>query len=90
MVADFFTKPLQGSVFKKLRAIVMNLPDDVPLPMTTSGPQECVNGPSWAEVVSKKMVRPSSGCDIDESTTTTSRSNGDVAKKTGKVVKRQQ
>jgi hypothetical protein len=54
MVADFFTKPLQGSVFKKLRAIVMNLPDDVPLPMTTSGPQECVNGPSWAEVVSKK------------------------------------
>lgn len=30
MVADFFTKPLQGSMFRKFRAIIMNLPMDQP------------------------------------------------------------
>jgi hypothetical protein len=28
MVADFFTKPLQGSLFRKLRKIILNLPDE--------------------------------------------------------------
>jgi hypothetical protein len=27
MVADFFTKPLQGSLFRKLRGIILNLPN---------------------------------------------------------------
>ena len=28
MIADFFTKPLQGALFRKFRAIIMNLPVD--------------------------------------------------------------
>ena len=27
MLADFFTKPLQGSVFKRMRSIILNMPD---------------------------------------------------------------
>ena len=54
MVADFFTKPLQGALFFKLRKIIMGLPDDVSLPNSKSdivmdvsliNAQECV-GPS--------------------------------------------
>ena len=30
MVGDFFTKPLQGQLFRKLRSLVMNRPVDVP------------------------------------------------------------
>ena len=41
MVGDFHTKPLQGSAFRRFRAIIMNLPSDPVLdPMTDS--QECV------------------------------------------------
>jgi hypothetical protein len=29
MVGDFFTKPLQGSLFCKLHKIILNLPDDI-------------------------------------------------------------
>jgi hypothetical protein len=30
LVADlFFTKPLQGSLFRKLRKIILNLPDEI-------------------------------------------------------------
>jgi hypothetical protein len=36
MLADFFTKPLQGALFRKFRKLILNLPD-----MMTS-PQECV------------------------------------------------
>jgi len=39
MLGDFFTKPLQGAAFQKT---VMNLSEDVPLPLTTTRPQECV------------------------------------------------
>ena len=28
MLGDFFTKPLQGSVFKNMRKIILNMPDD--------------------------------------------------------------
>ena len=42
MVADFFTKPLQGSLFKRLRALIMNLHQEVALEVTTDRPQECV------------------------------------------------
>jgi len=27
MLADFFTKPLQGSTFKKMWSIILNMPD---------------------------------------------------------------
>jgi hypothetical protein len=41
MVADFFTKPLQGSLFCKLHKIILNLPDDIKLNNVTVS-QECV------------------------------------------------
>ena len=41
MLGDFFTKPLQGYLFKKLRAMIMNLPLPTPpaddAPMSTTG-----------------------------------------------------
>lgn len=42
MLGDFFTKPLQGSAFWKDRNLIMNLPEDMPLPITTTGPQDSV------------------------------------------------
>ena len=30
LIADFFTKPLQGQLFHKPRALILNLPDDDP------------------------------------------------------------
>ena len=30
MIGDFFTKPLQGGLFRRLRALVMNCPIDIP------------------------------------------------------------
>ena len=38
MIADFFTKPLQGSTFRKLLKLIMNISDD----MVDLSPQECV------------------------------------------------
>ena len=32
LIADFFTKPLQGQLFYKLRAFILNLPEDDPSP----------------------------------------------------------
>ena len=53
MWGDFFTKPLQGSAFKRQRAQIMNLPAELPLPITTTGSQECVGTRtvSYADVV---------------------------------------
>jgi hypothetical protein len=51
MWGDFFTKPLQGSAFKKMRAKIMNLSEKVPLPITSTGSQECVGAYSYADVV---------------------------------------
>jgi len=42
MIADFFTKPLQGSLFRKFRALVLNLADEKHLDLTSSKSQECV------------------------------------------------
>ena len=39
MLGDFFTKPLQGALFRKLRAMIMNLPMG---PDETVELQECV------------------------------------------------
>jgi hypothetical protein len=51
MVADFFTKPLQGSIFRKLRKVIMNLPDDTMLSNAMAS-QECVGtNRSYADVV---------------------------------------
>jgi hypothetical protein len=57
MIADFFTKPLQGALFKKMRAKIMNLDESLALPLTTAGPQECVESPSWASIVKMGLVR---------------------------------
>ncbi len=51
MWGDFFTKPLQGSAFKRHRAQIMNLPAELPLPITTTSSQECVATSSYADVV---------------------------------------
>ena len=55
MHGDFFTKPTQGSKFRKHRSFIMNVPEDLPLPITTTRPQECVatSSPSWADVVKR-------------------------------------
>jgi hypothetical protein len=51
MVADFFTKPLQGSLFRKLRGVILNSPDR-PQVVGMSTSQECVGKvPSYADVV---------------------------------------
>lgn len=47
MIADFFTKPLQGILFRKLRKLIMNLPDNI-----DSSPQECVENVRESKVVS--------------------------------------
>ena len=41
MVADFFTKPLQGSQFRKLRAVIMNLTENRSSGQSSTS-QECV------------------------------------------------
>jgi hypothetical protein len=51
MVADFFTKPLQGSLFWKLRAIILNTPGQGHN-ANASTSQECVEKvASYANVV---------------------------------------
>jgi hypothetical protein len=50
MWGDFFTKPLQGSPYKRQRAQIMNLSEDVPLPITSTRSQECVGISSYADV----------------------------------------
>jgi hypothetical protein len=49
MIADFFTKPLQGSLFRKLRQKIMNLPQGKLGDESVS--QECVGTRSYADVV---------------------------------------
>jgi hypothetical protein len=52
MNGDFFTKPLQGSKFRRFRQTVLNSPPDVDL-YNQSASQECVGKPSYADVVCK-------------------------------------
>jgi hypothetical protein len=42
MLADMFTKPLQGGAFRHFRNAVMNLPTGLPQDLPCPGPQECV------------------------------------------------
>ena len=50
MVADFYTKPLQGRLFRKLRNIIMGLPPATEM-NTEVPPQECVGTRKWSDVV---------------------------------------
>ncbi len=59
MLADFFTKPLQGSLFYWMHAQIMNIPTSIPLQLTMQSqkiPQECVGNTSWAGIMKKSMV----------------------------------
>jgi len=49
MIADFFTKPLQGSLFKRFRALIMNLPEDG-VNLVSIGSQECVGARSMITI----------------------------------------
>ena len=52
MVADFFTKPLQGSLFRKLCGIILNVPGRSPNTDAPVASQECVGKVvSYANVV---------------------------------------
>jgi hypothetical protein len=51
MWGDFMTKTLQGTKFKRMRAKIMNISEDLPLPITSTVSQECVGKPSYAEIV---------------------------------------
>jgi hypothetical protein len=63
MVADFFTKPLQGSLFRKLRKTILNIPDGAVL-TNASTSQECVgNVISYADVVRGTHRQSSNGAD---------------------------
>lgn len=48
MIADFFTKPLQGSLFRKFRAFIMNLPPEV-VENQLQEAQECVEAAGGAD-----------------------------------------
>ena len=51
MVADFFTKPLQGSLFHKLQAIILNIPS-LSFTSDAAASQECVEKvASYADMV---------------------------------------
>ena len=41
MIGDFFTKPLQGSLFKMMRSVIMNF-DDATLVVSNKRSRECV------------------------------------------------
>jgi hypothetical protein len=65
MLADFFTKPLQGSSFRRFRAAVLNLKSDpiMSSPESQGSPQECVGNQSTT-------VRPTDGLSDPEPETT--------------------
>ena len=64
MVADFFTKHHQGSLFWKLRAIILNIPGCAPSTGDAAASQECVGKVmSYADMV-RGMHRKSS--DVDD------------------------
>jgi len=50
MLGDFFTKPLQGSMFKNMRKIILNMPDDV----NTNTGHRCVLGNNKGTVSTEK------------------------------------
>ena len=64
MVADFFTKPLQGSLFRKLRAIILNIPGRAHTTDAVAS-QECVGKVmSYANVVQGTHMVSSDVADV--------------------------
>ncbi len=62
MIGDHFTKPLQGALFRKFRAIIMNIDEAVPdvdlaweRDLVPSMPQECV-GDNIAHVSVTRLI----------------------------------
>jgi hypothetical protein len=73
MVADFFTKPLQGSLFRKLRGMILN-ESGQGAAVGAAPSQECVGKVrSYADVVRGTHRGSSSGVDDARRTTSTSR-----------------
>jgi hypothetical protein len=66
MTGDYFTKPVQGSLFKKHVKAILNLDDEA----FNSSPQECVgrDGTDQKEMTDSndKSVRPTSRTDVEE------------------------
>ena len=50
MLVDFYTKPLQGRLFRKLRNVIMGLPPEMEM-NTEVPPQECVGTRKWSDMV---------------------------------------
>ena len=66
MTPDFFTKPLQGSLFKKFRDQILNLAGTPHAPTSASsdnGGQECVGASNKAAVQRCSGNRQSRMCD---------------------------
>jgi hypothetical protein len=64
MVADVFTKPLQGSLFQKLRAIILNIPGQGHN-ANASTSRECVGKvASYADVVRSTHRNSSDMADV--------------------------
>ena len=54
MIGDFFTKPLQGAQFRRLRQLILNLPNHEPDAIDRqcmATPQECVDKRTYADAV---------------------------------------
>jgi hypothetical protein len=67
MLADMFTKPLQGSSFRCFRAAVMNLKSDSILssPNSQGSPQECVGDQTLTVRLTDRLTDPEPPTTID-------------------------
>ena len=66
MWGDFMTKLLQGSKFRRMRAKILNISEEIPLPLTSikaTGPQECVGTCTWADIVRRPAATGSGAAD---------------------------
>ena len=59
MIADFFTKPLQGALFRKFRAFIMNLPYESVDQLQEA--QECVEAAGMADGTAVKECFSAAG-----------------------------
>jgi hypothetical protein len=55
MIADFFTKPLQGSAFKKMLKLIMNMSDDLLFAPSPQGCVENTQAPDDGQTETKKI-----------------------------------
>jgi len=75
MVADYFTKPLQGATFRKFIKLILNIDDDI----LASSPQECVEKTDAADtsVIGSQAERTGTDAQIVNSNLETLESNND-------------